>query len=98
MLTAVDFYPPEKIRFLFYPPGNVHFKMSVKYNFKTAINHKGRKAGRATGATVLGITMQKQDLSALKASVRRFLLISLLEAQRRNSQEHQRKTNFVEAV
>ena len=57
-------------------------KKSVKYNFKTAINDKGCKAGGVSEAAALEITEQKHDLSALKALVRRFLLISLLKERR----------------
>ena len=79
MLTTVDFSPPQDARFCIYSPENVHFKKSVKYNLKTGINHKGHKSGRISGVAVLEIAEQEHKLSALNASVRRYLLTSLLK-------------------
>jgi hypothetical protein len=57
MLTAVDFHPPQNARFLLNSSRNVYLKKSVKYNFKTRINDKWRKDGRATEAEVLRINL-----------------------------------------
>jgi hypothetical protein len=38
MAAVCNFYPPENARFLLNSSINVHFKKSVKYNLKTAIN------------------------------------------------------------
>jgi hypothetical protein len=49
MAAALIFHPPENSSFFANSPGNVCFKKSVKYNFKTGINDKGAETAARLG-------------------------------------------------
>jgi hypothetical protein len=73
----------QKARFSANSPENVRFKNPVKYNLTAGINDKGCNDRSILEAWAFEVAKQKQTLSALKTSVRRFLLDSLLKGQGR---------------
>jgi hypothetical protein len=66
----VDFYSPRDARFLINAAENVHFKKSVKYILKSALNHEGGKTGRVFGTATTKITSSEHGLNPFKALVK----------------------------
>jgi hypothetical protein len=60
MPAVIGFSPPQDARFCAFSRRNVHFKKSVKYNVRTAINHKAAPGGPGSAADALEIATLEQ--------------------------------------